>query len=285
MNLVYLLSLPRSGSTLLSAMLDRRKGIISMPESSFPQVLGAVTPKERKDSRWLAALYLGSTMVPTPITFAEAMTCISGSDEEILKALGRLLAVKIGRDPEKLTTILWKTTRTIGMNEGTVATSGKYIVLRRHPLNVFESQFRVDFGLYNRQPWRFALFRQSYENAFAQLPKDRVYELDYERIPEQMPRLLDYLGLKDKGEWEQGVSNFETVAKECYWLNEITGEFRNTDEEKRKRLDRCQKSNLERAMRWTRPIKPLLGPIRSYYDMKSLDHIRLEAKKHINSLS
>ena len=56
--LAFILSLPRSGSTVLSAMLDRKKGIVSPPESSFPQMLGTLTPEERADKRWLAALYL-----------------------------------------------------------------------------------------------------------------------------------------------------------------------------------------------------------------------------------
>jgi hypothetical protein len=256
-----------------------------MPESSFPQVLGTLSKKERKDPQWLAALYLGSTMVPTPIAFSEALACMEGSDEKILTALGKLMAQKTGRDPSKVSVVVWKTTRTIGMNQGPLATAGKFVVLRRNPLNVFESQFRVGFGGNNRRAWRFALFARSYESAFGKLPMQRTLEVEYEKIPETMPSLLSYMGLEDQGDWEEGVSGLEAVAKECSWLNEITGEFRNTDEEKRKRLDRCQKSNLESAMHWVRPLNPLLKPIRSYYDRKSLEHIRLEAKQYINSLS
>ena len=150
-------------------------------------------------------------------------------------------------------------------------------------MNVFESQFRVGFGENNRRPWRFALFLQSYEHAFAQLPKCRVYELEYERIPERMPRVFDFLGVKDQGEWEEGTSSFEKVSESCSWLTEITGEFNNKDHEKRERLDPVQKRSLDRALLWTRSLRPLMGPIRDYFDRRSLDDIRTEAPKHYKS--
>jgi hypothetical protein len=281
MKLAFLLSLPRSGSTLLTAMLDKKKGIICMPESCFPQVLGTLLPKERSDPRWLAALYLGSTMVPTPVSFEEAIGYMKGSDEEILISLGKLMARKTGRNPDEVSTIVWKTTRTIGINNGPFATSGKFIVLRRNPLNVFESQFRVGFGENNRRPWRFALFLQSYEHAFARLPKNRTFELDYESIPERMGELFDFLGLKDQGEWGEGVSSFDTVAENCSWLTEITGEFKNTDAEKRERLEPAQKRSLDRALFWTRPLRHFMGPFRNYYDRRSLGHAGKEALMHI----
>jgi len=277
--LAFLLSLPRSGSTLLTAMLDRRKGIICMPESSFPQVLGKLSPKERGDAFRLAALYQSSTFVPTPLSLEEAAACMKGDDEQILVSLGLAVAAKTGRDPSKISTILWKTTRTIGMNEGPIATSGKFVVLRRHPLNVFESQFRVDFGLHNRRPWRFALFLQSYEHAFSRLPKEQLLELEYEKIPEQMSGLLNFLGVKDQGDWEGGISSFEKVAENCSWLTEITGEFKNKDQEKRARLDPRQVGILEHAIALTTPLRPWMGFVRNHYDIKSLKHIQSRVTK------
>jgi hypothetical protein len=286
--LAFVLSEPRSGSTVLSAMLDRRRGVISLPESSFPQVLGMVTHEERKDPRKLAALYLGSTFPPgpnppTPLTAEDAAACMEGSNEQILINLGLALAQKIGRNPEEVSTVLWKTTRTINMNRGPLSTSGKFVVLRRNRQNVFESQFRVDFGIRNRNPWRYAIFAQSYEKAFGSLPKHRTFEIDYESIPERMAELFDFLGLKDQGEWGEGVSSFDTVAKNCSWLTEITGEFKNTDAEKRERLETVQKRSLDRALFWTKLLRPFMGPIRDYYDRQSLGHIREDAKMHFKS--
>ena len=277
-NLGFLLSLPRSGSTLLTAMLDRKKGVICMPESSFPQVLGNLSRKERGNPLRMAAFYLSSTFVPTPLSLEEAASCMKGDNEQILTALGLALAAKTGRDPANVSNILWKTTRTIGMNEAPIATPGKFLVLRRHPLNVFESQFRVGFGVHNRRPWRFALFLQSYEHAFARLPKNRVFELEYEKIPEQMPRMLDFLGVSDAGEWGEGVSSFEAVAENCSWLTEITGEFNNKDQEKRLCLDPQQAASLERALAITRPLRALMGPVRAIFDRRSLGHIKRNAK-------
>ncbi len=284
-NLVYVLSEPRSGSTVLSAMLDRRRGVISLPESSFPQVLGMVTNEERKDPRKLAALYLGSTFPPgpkppTPLTLEDASACMVGSDEQILINLGLALARKIGRNPGEVSTVLWKTTRTIRMNRGPLATSGKFVVLRRNRQNVFESQFRVDFGVRNRNPWRYAIFAQSYENAFESLPKHRTYHLDYERIPKQFADLLNFMDVDDLGEWETGPSSLDLLSQSTPWLTTVTQEFKNTDAEKRERLDPVHKRSLDRAFYWMRPLRLFMGALRDYYDRKSLEDIRGEAKKH-----
>lgn len=284
--LTFILSEPRSGSTVLSAMLDRRKGVICLPESSFPQVLGMVTEAERKDPYKLAALYLGSTFPPgpnppTPLTAEDAAACMEGSDEKILINLGMALARKIGRDPGKVSTVLWKTTRTIRMNRCPLATSGKFVVLRRNRQNVFESQFRVDFGVRNRNPWRYAVFAQSYENAFASLPNHRTYHIDYERIPDQFSELLAFLGVEDHGEWEEGNSSLDLLSQTTPWLKTATGEFKNTDSEKRERLDPKQKKSLESALFWTRPLRPFMGLVRDYYDRRSLGHIREDAKMHL----
>ena len=97
-----ILSLPRSGSTLLSAILDQRHGIISPPESSFPQILSELTPGERSDPLRLAALYVASTYSGTPLSLAESQACMSVTDNEILTNIALALASKLGRDPGKV---------------------------------------------------------------------------------------------------------------------------------------------------------------------------------------
>lgn len=276
--LAYILSLPRSGSTVLSALLDRKKGIVSPPESSFPQVLGVISKKERQDQRWLAALYLGATFPPTPLSLDDAEACMHGSNEEILTALGKAVAVKLDRDPEQLKVIVWKTPRTVGMHAGPLSTAGKFIVLRRNPHNVFESQFRVDFGKNNRNPYRFAIFRESYEHAFSRLPKDRVFQLEYDDLPGVLPKLMNYLGVDDRGEWESSRSSLDLAAENCSWMTEVTKEFQNKDPEKRARLDPQQVTRLEHAMKLARPLRPLMEPIRSYFDHQSMGPIRERAQ-------
>lgn len=274
---------------MLSAMLDKRKGVICMPESSFPQVLGAITPKERANPRWLAGLYRGSTyppypVPPTPLTIEDAMACMEGSDEEILFSLGKALARKLGKDPDAVKSVIWKTTRTIAMNRGPAATSGRFIVLRRHLHNVFDSQFRVDFGIRNRNPWRYAIFAHSYEWAFSQLPKGRIFEVEYETIPQKLGAMMEFLGIKDAGEWETGISSIEMVAKSGDWLQQAMQDFRSTDGEKRAKMDPVLLKRLDRALSLTAPVRAFLGPVRNYFDSRSLEHARIDARIQLGEL-
>jgi hypothetical protein len=281
--LAYILSLPRSGSTVLSVLLDKRRGIVSPPESSFPQVLGVIRPEERADRRWLAALYIGATFPPTQLNLDEAEACMTGSNEEILIALGRAVAAKLDRDPDEVKAVVWKTPRTVGMHEGPLSTPGKFIVLRRNPHNVFESQFRVEFGKNNRDPFRFAVFRESYEHAFSRIPAARKFEMSYDDLPGVLIDLAAFLGIEDQGEWEGERSSLDLAAETCGWLTQVTSEFRNTDPEKRARLDPKQIRNLELAMKIARPMRPFLGPLRSYFDHQSMGPIRERAKARLAS--
>jgi hypothetical protein len=281
----FILSQPRSGSTVLSAILDRRKGVVCLPESSFPQVLGAITNKERQDKRWLAALYLGSTFPPrpkppTPLTIEDAEACMNGTNEEILVALGKAVAGKIGHNPAEVNTVIWKTTRNIGLHRGPLSTSGKFVVLRRHLHNIYDSQFRVDFGIRNRNPYRFGVFTQSYEHAFSALPSDRTFELNYEEIPQRFADLLQFLDVKDRGEWESGSSTIDLVAQSGDWLSQATQDFRNDDPEKRAKMDEHMLKVVDQAMFWTRPLRPLIGPVRRYFDLRSMQDNRNEAILH-----
>jgi len=279
--LAYILSQPRSGSTVLTAILDKRKGIVCLPESSFPQVLGVISKKERADRRWLAALYLGATFPPTPLTIDDAEACMEGSNEEILTALGKALASKLNRNPDDVRTVVWKTTRTIGMHRGPLMTSGKFVALRRHPHNVFESQSRFDYGVRNRKPFRYAVFSQSYEYALTRLPEDRTFLLDYDETEQRLPALLEFLQVEDHGVWETGGSSLDLVAESCSWLTQITEEFRNTDPEKRARLKPEMISAVDRWLAVTRPLRPLMGPLRGIFDRRSLGHIRGFAREHM----
>lgn len=276
--LAYILSLPRSGSTVLSALLDKRKGVVSPPESSFPQVLGIISPKERADLRWLAALYIGATFPPTPLSMDDAEACMDGSNEDILIALGKAVAVKLDRDPSMVKSIVWKTPRTVGMHACPLSTNGKFIVLRRNPHNVYESQFRVDFGKNNRNPYRFAIFRESYEHAFSRLPPDSVFQIAYDDLPGVLPKLLEFIGTNDEGEWESSLSSLDLAAENCSWMTDVTKTFENKDTEKRSRLDPVQVKNLERAIIAARPLRPLMGPVRYHFDKQSLGPIRERAK-------
>ena len=260
-------------------MLDRRKGVISPPESSFPQVLGELAPDERRDPRGLAALYIASTFPGTPLSLDESEACMRGDDGEILVEIGRALAAKLGREPSEVALVVWKTTRTICMNRGPLATGGRFVILRRHPHNVFESQFRVHFGRNNRRPFRFAAFRESYESAFRRIPPERLFELDYEEIPSRMGDLLGFLGHEDAGAWEGASSSLRHVAENRPWLAEILGDFESRDSEKRSRIDPVQAAKLDAALSRVRVMRPLMPALRRHFDRATLGAIRRQASQ------
>jgi hypothetical protein len=282
-SLCFILARPRSGSTVFSALLDKRVGIVSPPESSFPQVLGELSKREREDHRWMAAIYLAATFTPTPLNLDDAEACMQGSNEEILIKLGLAVAAKLGRESEDIKCIVWKTPRTVGMHTGPLSTSGKFVILRRNSHNVFESQFRFGYGVENRNPYRFAVFSESYEHAFAQVPKDRKIEIHYDDLPSIIPEVMKFIGVKDQGERVGGISSLEEAAQKCDWLSEVTQEFKNKDPEKRKRLDPSQVANLELAIKLVRPFRQLMGPLRRHFDKRSMGHVRQFAHAHILS--
>jgi len=271
---VFIISEPRSGSTVLTVMLDRRRGILSMPESSFPQVLGYLDPVERSDPHRLAAIYLGSTLVPTPLVFSEIEACMTGSNREVLDQLAMATARKIGRDTGEVGFAVWKTVRTIGMHRVLEEVNAKVVVLRRHPHNVFESQSRFSYGIRNRKPLRYAIFRQSYECAFASLRVPRRLDIDYDDLPGALATIRDFIGLQDRGMWPDDASHFAEVAGQCSWLSEVTREFQNRDIEKRARLDPAMCRRLDLCLGLTHRLRPFLGPVRRHFDRRSLGHVR-----------
>lgn len=278
MNLGFILSLPRSGSTVLTAILDRKSGIICLPESSFPQILQRLDRKALSCSQTLAAYYLASTFPGSPLEFEEIVPYMKGEPSEMLTAIGVATAIKLGRDPDKLKTVVWKTTRTIGMNQYPIKnTTGKFLLLRRNPLNVFESQFRVGFGINNRKPYRFALFRESYESAFACLPEERILNIKYENIPDRIFEIMSFLGVAESGDWECGVSSLDRVAAECSWLSDISGKFISKDEDKINRVDPAIRKRLENAIRLSRYLNPLLPLARRHFDIQTYQWISRKA--------
>jgi hypothetical protein len=282
--LAFIVSLPRSGSTVLTSLLDQTKGVVCHPESSFPQVYGELSDKQRQDPQVLAAYYLGSTFAGTPLSLAEATECMQGSLDDILHALGYRLAEKLGRPVAEVHTIVWKTTRTVGMNDAPLATNGRFVVLRRHPHNVYESQFRVGFGRSNRNPLRFALFRESYETAFSRIPRSRRVDIDYDDLPGVIADLLSFLGIEGSQVWDSGVSSLEAVARDRPWLSEINDQFLNKDPEKRARLARSQTLVLDTGRAMARAVRPLVARMRRHYDLASLRTIAGRAETAMSGI-
>jgi len=278
--LIFIVSLPRSGSSVLSAMLDQRQGLVSVPESAFPQILGKIRPSERADRRWLAALYHGAAMSPTPLTMNEAEECMVGTNQEILTRIGLAVARKMGRNPAEIQAVSWKTPKVTAALEAPLSTNGIFVVLRRNPHNVFESQFRFHFGANNRKPLRFAIFRESYESGFARIPKSRKIEIEYDSLPGAIDSILQFAGIENTGCWNNHTSSLALASEQCYWLKGIDQEFVNRDAEKRGNLEPQQVIKLNQAMRIARRLRPLLLPLRHYFDHVSIGHIRARAFDH-----
>jgi len=268
-------SLPRSGSTALMAQLDRWKGIVCIPESYFPQMLELLTPEEFSNSKRMAELFLASSDSGSALTLDEAERCMVPNDAtETLKRLGLTCAEKTQRDPAQVKAVVWKTTRIVGRWKLFARAGGRFIVLRRNPLNVFESQFRVDFGRNNRNALRFAAFAESYEAAFARLPKHLTARIDYESIPEQLPTILSFLGLSHQELWTSGHSLLARTAATRDWHGRILDDFQSRDSEQSKNLSVTQRFALRFGRTMFLPARPVTGMLRDYYDRGVMDYLR-----------
>ena len=270
-------SLPRSGSTVLIAELDRLKGIVCLPESYFPQVLEFLTPQELSDPAKLAAFFLASSPSGSLISFEEAQTCMVPDDwKATLVRLGLACAAKTNRNPSQVRTIIWKTTRIIGKGKLFAEAGGRFLVLRRNPVNVFDSQFRVSFGRHNRNPLRFAVFLESYEAAFSRLPPEATYHIEYEAIPEQLAAMSDWFGVVGDN-WAGGESSIALTHARKTWHNGLMDGFQSRDEIKRKNVTLGQRFFLGAGRFAAKPVRPILSFLRDYYDGEIIKQIRNEA--------
>jgi len=270
-------SLPRSGSTMLLAELDRWEGIVCVPESYFPQMLELMTPRELGDPRRMAALFLASSDSGAVLTFDEAVQCMMPHDPEgTITQLGLACAAKTGRDLSKLRAIVWKTTRLVGRWKLFARAGGRFLVLRRNPVNVFDSQFRVDFGRRNRRPLRFAAFRESYEAVFCRLPRDLALCIDYESIPEQLATVLSFLGIEQR-EWGVGESLLAQTSAKHRRHDHVMDGFKSRDVQQKRNVTTRQRALLRTGQILCRPLRPLFGLIRDHYDRQMMDVLRARA--------
>lgn len=235
MNNIFMVSLPRSGSTVLTTMLDRREDVLSMPESFFPAMMDLIDEETFRDTDLMAALFIQSCSDGSPLDFAEARECITGDRLETIQRIARKVAVKIGRDPDAIAVTIWKSTRIVGKWKWAESVGGRFVILQRPMVNVFESQFRVHFGEKNRNPLRFALFAASYLWAFRHYPNDRTYRLRYAEIPDRMDDLAAWMG--SRKEAVAGRSGaVERMAGRNEWHSSIDKPFVDNDADKARNL-------------------------------------------------
>lgn len=236
---LFIVSLPRSGSTVLAAMLDQYEDILCLPESHFPAYLESISHHDWQDPARLAACFVACCTDGSPLTFEEARACMSGDRDETLDAIARAVAMKCGRDYEKIRVVVWKSTRMVGTFPSVTRPGEKHLVLRRNPLNVFESQFRVPFGKLNQSPARFALFEASYEAAFRSLPPDSTFQIAYAAIPDSIKEVVPWCGSNGEAGRKTNSGLIE-ISGRMPWHTEMNKPFKNTDPDKLRNLKTLQ---------------------------------------------
>lgn len=274
---VFIVSVPRSGSTVLTNMLDKYEDVLCLPESFFPAVLELATDDELKDCRWMAALFVVSCSDGSPLELDEAEACIRENRQDTLDALANAIALKVGRNPAQIRTVVWKFTRMVGCRRFAASVGGRFIILHRNPLNVYESQFRVPFGDKNRNPARFALFSASYETAFSDYPDGKTLRLNYPEIPVSMPRVLDWIGSSTtlRGASAGGMGE---ISGQRPWHAEIDKPFKNDDARKLKNLSPWQTASY-RLIRAALSLMPFVTrKARTMADQRQMAALRAQAR-------
>jgi hypothetical protein len=263
--LVVILSLPRSGSTVLTAELDRHVGVVSVPETYFPGAVEYAARRRIAISSRLPELFAACCDAGVPLEPAELAECMDPADwRRTLLDIGLRVARRAGRSAEAVTTVIYKTTRLVSLTNLLREAGARFIVLRRDMLNVFGSQFRVDFGVYNRQPLRFAMFHESYEAVFSALPRERVLDVEYGRIPSLLPQTLEWIG-SGNGYWTEGTSSHAIAATQPWHAGLLDG-FKDSDSEKRAALSARQRQTLLTCQEAVRVLRPVLGAVRQRCD-------------------
>jgi hypothetical protein len=274
---VFIVSVPRSGSTVLTNMLDKHEDVLCLPETFFPGVMELADEAEWKDRRWMAALFVVSCSDGSPLELDEAETCIRENRQDTLDALAEAIALKAGRDPAKIRTVVWKFTRMVGCWRFAASVGGRFIILQRNPLNVYESQFRVSFGDKNRNPARFALFSSSYEAAFSDYPEERTFRLDYPGIPASMPRLLEWIG-STAAPREAESGSMGEISGQRPWHTEIDKPFRNDDARKLKNLSAWQTAGYHVSRALLSLMPSIARKARTMADQRQMNALRAQAR-------
>jgi hypothetical protein len=270
--LIFIVSLPRSGSTILTTLLDGYDSFVCLPESGFPQVLDYLGPDALKDSSRAAKLFLASCFGGSLLSLSEAEACIVSDPKETLVQLGMATSRKLERDPGTISFVVWKTTRLISRWHSLAGMGGRFVILQRELLNVYESQFRVHFGLYNRNPWRFALFSRSYEKAFDGYPTASVFHMNYASMDNQIPGLLTWLGAENKVR-TAGASALETVRQSFDFHSNILSGFQNNDEQKILTMPARTRTAMLRSYRMVKLADPVVHFLRRWADRRVLKDI------------
>lgn len=265
--MLFIVSAPRSGSTVLTSLLDRHTGVISLPESGFPQMLAYISEETWKNRGLIAAIYLCSCYGGTLLDHGEALACIKPDRQDTLIALGLAEAAKAGRDIGGVRWIVWKNTRIVSAWHHLQKFGGRFAIIRRNPINIYESYQRIGFATKNRKPSRFAIYFRGYESVFRNYPADATFEFDYPKTAQQLPEFLEMLGI-DPDDTHGGASTLSAVSGRFDFHRDILGEFRDDDAEKRKRIPERSVVSVERSLRCFESMDAICGWLRKWADYR-----------------
>lgn len=228
---LFVTSLPRSGSTVLTHMLDQREDMLALPESFFPATLEIVDNATFAQRELMAGLFIASCSDGSPLDFNETLECVTSDRKETLNRLAGSIAQRMGRDPTKIRVVIWKATRIVGCWKFAESVGGRFLILDRPLLNIYNSQFRVHFGQKNRNPLRFSIFAASYEWAYRRYPANKTRRLAYANIPTEIEDIAKWAGSEGqiRAEGESAVSR---IAGNNAWHSGIGNQFENRDREK-----------------------------------------------------
>ena len=274
--LTFVLSLPRSGSTVLTTMLSARADVLCLPESIFPALIDGISAEEFRNPERVAALFVVSCTDGSPLALEQVARCVRNDGISTMIEIGRALAGIEGRNPDGIKAMVWKSTRLVGWHARLDEAGARYVILHRPHLNVFESQFRVPFGERNRSPSRFALFARSYEAAFRTYPGERTLDLDYKDIPRRLDEVFAWIGSESDAPAPSGGAVLATSGRMA-WHTGIGKEFKDEDQAKLANLTKEQVAEFHRAWKllgWTGPLAALA---RRQADRRQAESIRTQA--------
>lgn len=278
----FIISLPRSGSTVLTRMLSSRDDVVCLPETFFPHLLDHLSREEWQDRLWVAALFVASCSDGSPLTLDEAMECITESQEESLRKIALKVAAKDGRDADSIKAAVWKATRLVGSHTTIDKLGGRVVILHRPRLNVYESQFRVPFGDRNRNACRFALFAASYDAAFRHYPAAHTMHVEYARIPEQIDAIFSWIG-SESTQTATSTSAVQATSGQRAWHSQIDKPFHNDDALKIANLNAAQIRNFNTTSTLLR-LFPVIGTLaRRAADRRTAKALRDKARSLIKN--
>jgi len=251
MKIVFVYSVPRSGSTYFTKLLEDKKGYVVMPETYLHL---ALTSEDFE----LSEKSVSSCMPDDfPISNIELYNYLIKSNDKLNDFLS-LIKEKFA--PEYL---VLKTTRLLGYaNKVNINYEYRNIWIDRNPLNIFESLTRVSFGENNSNPLRFAVWYSSYYFTKIRFNSEIVCyseSVNYVRnLPEGSTVLKSY------------SSEYHSTKS---WHANLNKNFNNTDLQKLENLSKYDIIAIQLSIFILKLFAPIFNYLRISYDKKLLRKI------------